>query len=564
MARVTARLNQTLAVLLVAFGLSVAVAPIAQAEDGQLASYNAVATVERDGTLRVEATLTFSAAPPASLQQVFTTSRRTAQATEYRFTITDVTATSQAKPLDAKVTSEPTAVRVDIPTAGLTEPVKLAYTVRGAAVENGDGSTLLVWPMLQGLSVGAKQFNATVKAPAQFTQLDCAAGDPQTPGNCTFYGGGNHDTPLPVFRQDGNRAGEVVVITLGFPASQIAANQDLRELWTIERAFSAEPLPLGVGLGLLILGAIAIWAAHRKIGRDYSGDVAPLMVAEFEPTGAGQTRFKLLDGVRPGTIGTLADERVDPVDVTATILDLAIRGHLLITELPRESEHAPTDWSFTRKSSADPLLDYERSLLDAVAPIQGDAVKLSHLLGSLHSVIGVVQSQLYDEVVKAGWFVKRPDSTRDRWGLASWILLGAATLGAALLIMFTSFGLLGLAMVLVALGLVFISREMPARTAVGTAVLKGLDVLRGNLMTHPVANLSVGDVYGQISPLLPYAVVLGGRERWLEAMAEADDDDLPDSTDLAWYHGPHGWHFAHLPASLANFVTTVQGTLFSR
>ena len=45
---------------------------------------------------------------------------------------------------------------------------------------------------------------------------------------------------------------------------------------------------------------------------------------------------------------------------------------------------------------------------------------------------------------------------------------------------------------------------------------------------------------------------------------DEDDDDLPDSTDLDWYHGPENWHLADLPASLANFVTTVQGTLFSR
>ena len=105
---------------------------------------------------------------------------------------------------------------------------------------------------------------------------------------------------------------------------------------------------------------------------------------------------------------------------------------------------------------------------------------------------------------------------------------------------------------------------MPARTASGTGVLTGLEVLRGNLLTQPVDTLPTGQGYQQMSSLLPYAVVLGGKERWLRAMADSDDDDLPDSTDLDWYHGPDNWHLADLPASLANFVTTVQGTLFSR
>ncbi len=564
MATFRAGLKRSLAVVLIAFGLAISMVPGARAAGEQLSTYNAVASVGADGVLTVEAVLTFDGAAPASIQQVFSTARRTTQSTEYRFAITDITATSGATKLDAKVASGPNTVTVDLPTAGLTEPVKLAYKVSGAAVANAGGGTLVVWPLLQGLSVPVQQFNAEVSAPAQFNQLDCAAGAPASPGNCTFYGGGNHDYPTPTFRQDANSSGDVVIITLGFPAGQIAVNEDVRQLWTIERAFSVAPLPLGVGLGALLLGALALWAAHRKIGQDFVGAVEPVMIAEFQPVGAGRSEFKVVDGIHAGAIGTLADEHVDPVDVTAAILDLAVRGHLVITELPRESDHATTDWTFTRRANDEPLADYERTLLNAIAPVQGDAVKLSNLPGSLGAVIGDVQSQLYDEVVAKGWFAHRPDATRDRWGVIGWIGLVVATGAAIGLIWGTTFGLFGLALVLLALGLLFVSKEMPARTAAGAAVLRGLEVLHGNLLTHPVENLAGTDPYRQISPVLPYAVVLGGRDRWLKAMADADDDAVPDSTDLDWYHGPDGWHMADLPASLNNFVTTLQGTLFSR
>ena len=49
----------------------------------------------------------------------------------------------------------------------------------------------------------------------------------------------------------------------------------------------------------------------------------------------------------------MADERVDPIDVTATLVDLAVRGHLLITELPRETEFARGDWALTRTAAPD-------------------------------------------------------------------------------------------------------------------------------------------------------------------------------------------------------------------
>jgi hypothetical protein len=564
MATLKSQFKRGLSVVLVAFALLLATMPTARADGGQLASYNAVATIGADGVLSVTATMTFDGAAPASVQQVFTTARRTAQSTEYRFTVSDVTATSGSAPLAAKVSSGPNSTTVDLPTAGVTSPVTLSYKVTGAAVANVGGGTVVIWPLLQGLSVPVKVFDAEVNVPAQFNLLDCAAGDPAAPGSCTYYAGGTHDAPVPVFHQEDSRSGDVVVVTLGFPAGQVAVNENVRQLWTAERAFSVAPLPLGLGLGLLLVGGLALWAAQRRIGRDYAGSVEPKSVAEFKPVAAGKTEFVVADGIRPGAIGTLADERVDPVDVTAAVLDLAVRGHLVITELPRETAHATTDWTFTRRQHDAPLADYERTLLNAIAPVQGDPVKLSNLPGSLHSVIGEVQSQLYDEVVAKGWFARRPDATRDRWGVAAWIALIVATAVAAALIVFTTFGLAGLALVLIALGLLAIAKEMPARTAEGIAVLRGLDVLRGNLATHPVENLAGPDAFTQVSALVPYAVVLGGRDRWLSALASADDDDVPDSEDLDWYHGPTDWHLADLPASLNNFVTVMQGTLFSR
>ena len=77
-----------------------------------------------------------------------------------------------------------------------------------------------------------------------------------------------------------------------------------------------------------------------------------------------------MDDVRPGHVGTVADERVDPIDVTATLVDLAVRGHLLIQELPRESEFARSDWLLSR-TNADALdaelHPFERQLLDGIA-----------------------------------------------------------------------------------------------------------------------------------------------------------------------------------------------------
>ena len=41
-------------------------------------------------------------------------------------------------------------------------------------------------------------------------------------------------------------------------------------------------------------------------------------------------------GLRAGQIGTLIDEEANVVDVTATIIDLAVRGYLRIEEITKD------------------------------------------------------------------------------------------------------------------------------------------------------------------------------------------------------------------------------------
>ena len=129
---------------------------------------------------------------------------------------------------------------------------------------------------------------------------------------------------------------------------------------------------------------------------------------------------------------------------------------------------------------------------------------------------------------------------------------------------FTTFGLVGLALIVVSLGMVFVAQEMPSRTAKGAALLGGLGALRSDLLSHPTNQIAPGNELKQISEVLPYAIVLGGVDRWLDAIVASDVDEHPDSYDLAWYHGPENWHLSDLPDSLSNFVTTVEGSLFSR
>lgn len=561
--------------LLVLAGLLIGPGTPTARADGTAADFTVTANLGLDGTLTVRQDITFSTVP-AEVQQTFETKQDVLGDRRYVYDISGFQATAGGRPVESTVeVSGGRLTTVRFPTNG-SERVSLEYTVAGAVISTPEG-TALAWPLLQGFDSTVSEFTATVAIPAPFSFIECNAGSPTSEVPCTFAAAGTGDARQPTFRDGPRGPGEFVQVRIGFPPSAIRANENIEEVWTLARAFSAKPLPLALALGLLVLGAAALFALHRRAGVDAGAGTEITKAAEFVPVGPGQTEFRVLGNVRPGHVGTVADERVDPIDVTATLIDLAVHGHLLITELPRVNEFAPTDWTLTRSDSdVTGLHPFEVALLDGVTGPVGGAgtggaasgraaeVKVSELPSRVYESVNAVQDSLYDEVVDYGWFERRPDATRNRWTqLAIGALVGAVVV-TALLAAFTTFGLIGLALIVLALGLMFVAQEMPARTKSGAALLAGLGVLRSDLMSHPTNQLPPGRELSEISELLPYAVVLGGHQRWLDAIVASDDDEHEDRFDLGWYHGPEGWHLHYLPDSLRNFITTVSGELFSR
>jgi hypothetical protein len=529
--------------------------------EGTASTFIAEGNLAKDGTLKVKQTIALTGAVPPELSQRFETREDLVGDRQYVQRLSDITAMVKGVPVQPTIKTEDRFTTVTVPTNGSTEVVMM-YTVTGAVVTI-DSGTALRWRMLQGLSAQVTQFTATVQIPTQFSYIKCTAGSPNSTIPCTFAAAGTETAQIPTFRDGPRGEGEVVAIDIGFPPGGVASNEVIDYQWTVGRAFSVAPLPLALALGLLALGGVALYGLHRRAGVDRSPDGQISKPGDFVPTGAGQSEFRVVGDVRPGHVGTVADERVDPIDVTATLIDLAVRGHLVIDELPRESEFAPTDWEIRRIDGNDGLLPFEQQLLDGIAA-PGSSVRVSDLAGKVQESIGGVQNALYDEMVSNGWFERRPDDTRNRWTQLALAALILSVVVTGVLAAFTTFGLVGLALIVLSLGLVFVAQEMPARTAKGTALLGGLGALRSDLMSHPTNQMPPGGELREISEVLPYAIVLGGSDRWLDAIVASDADEHPDSDDLSWYHGPENWHLRDLPDSIRNFVTTVSGSLFSR
>lgn len=522
--------------------------------DGKLAA---------DGSLRLRQTLAFDGPAPAEVSQRIATREIIVGDLEYVYTVSEIQATAGDTDLEPSIEEDSDSTTITVDTKGASEPVVISYTVAGAAADEAN-LTVVRWRLVQGLSVGVDSARAVVGVPGLTQDIRCTAGAPDTSQSCQFAAGSTDVSQVPVFENGPLGRGQILGMQLSFDPQTVASNAEINRRWTLGGAFSVGPVPLITALVVLLAGGVGVYLLHRRIGRHEASDGDAEAIASFYPVGDGVSEFRASGTIRPGHVGTIADERVDPIDVTASLLDLAIRGHVLIVELPRASEYAPVDWTLTRLPSEDPLADFEVLLLDAVSPEGAAATRVSQISSRVGAHIEEIQSALYDEMVDRGWYERRPDATRGSWSLiASGALIGAVVF-AGLFVAFSEFGLLGIVFIALALGLAFVAQEMPSRTAKGSAVLAGMHALSAQLHTHPTDQPPPGHALSELSKVLPYAVVLGGRDRWLEAIVAADGDDVADPTDLAWYHGPDTWHLADLPNSLRNFVNTVTGNLFSR
>ncbi|WP_405071073.1 DUF2207 domain-containing protein [Kribbella sp. NBC_01510] len=530
------------------------------AADPAVTSFDSQVRVERDGLLRVSETWKLSNVS-GTFTRFIVTRDHLPDDVDHVQEIGDlnVKAGGQDKQADVKTDGDVTSVAVaDV--SGTTQ-LDFTYTVKGAVAKTLNGTEVRFAP-LTGINLPVTQANILFSTP-EVSHVSCFAGaiDSNTP--CTLAQIG--ETSGPTFQQQMLPPGNTVRMVIGFPEGEIAANSIVEYRKTFKRAFSTDTAQLLTALAILLLGVIALLVLYRLRGRDRVDPRRVVPASLFSLGTDTRIDFSPPSDLRPGEVGTLIDERIDPVDVTATIIDLAVRGHITIIELAHETEYARPDWELRRVSNApsEELQRYENVLIRAIFG-DSDSVLVSELGRQVRANLAQVQDALYDGVVKRGWFNERPDRTRSLWatiGIATTVLGVALTVVLALL---STWGLVGLAVTLAGIGLIVVGRYMPAKAPAAGRVLGQVAAIRGELLEMDVSELPVDQHAELCSRALPYAVVLGGSERWIDALVATDSTPDEEDEGFTWYRGPRGWHLQYLPDSLRNLTTNLTGALFAR
>ena len=182
----------------------------------------------------------------------------------------------------------------------------------------------------------------------------------------------------------------------------------------IEKVMEAPSMVLF--LSSVFIGSGGIFIFWYKNGRDYwqkdSIISVPGSIDEVKPLGAHETvvvEYEPPDDLRPAEIGVLVDEMAHTHDVTATIVDLAVRGYLSITEIPKKWMFGKSDYLLTRKKTdTSQLTQYEVTLLNHLFGTQTE-VHISELKNTFYKKLAEVKTELYKEIVSKQFFSDNPE-----------------------------------------------------------------------------------------------------------------------------------------------------------
>ena len=322
--------------------------------------------------------------------------------------------------------------------------------------------------------------------------------------------------------------------------------------------YGADMLELFVPI-LLIGGAGFVWWFRR--GRDAKG--TGVIVPQYGPP----------DGLTPLEVGAIYDFVADSRDLTATIIDLAIRKYIQIIESDDKRLLVMKHKGYTLKllnKDWSALNSWERELLGALFGVDGgtEMIDIAYMKTKLYSDAKNIKDDVSVSLTTRGYFVANPIK-----------YLGLSLATVVLIALFVgpifhgvqSLLLVGLIIGLILFGLFY--HFLPARTAKGVAAkeqILGLKLYLEVAEKDRIAKLQSPDApYAEktdapthtvelFEKLLPYAIVLQVEQKWAGQFKDIY------AQPPEWYVGNYAaFNAGYLVGSLNSGLTPALNNTFS-
>jgi len=384
--------------------------------------------------------------------------------------------------------------------------------------------------------------------------------------NCSYYTDDEGNVHYQANRQFA--AGEGLTIIFGFPKGIV------REPTKLERVLSF----LSVGWGtnwpfvIPILVFVYLFRQWWRKGRDFP--LKKPIIAQYDPP----------ENLGPAEVGVLIKQSIEGRFLSATIVDLAIRGYLKIKEEETKVLGFKTrDYSFEKLKDFYPdktLKSYEieilrtifapqpKSIGAAVAQLKktlGDknkkigemilnatgleenqpevgVVKLSQLKNTFYQSLDLIKEKIYAELKLRNYISQSPDSPRN-----AMILIGVAFIGIPFfLIPLFSFSFLwriGISFPLSGILFIIFALFMPKRTEKGAEAYWQSLGLKEYINTAEKYRMQFQEKENIFEKLLPFAIVFNIVDKWAKAFEGIY------TTPPQWYEGSYAAQFSAIQFS---------------
>ena len=274
------------------------------------------------------------------------------------------------------------------------------------------------------------------------------------------------------------------------------------------------------------------------------------------------------DQLSPGECGTLVDNEAAMSDITATLVDLAVKGYLTIEQkeethmlgLSHDKEYIfhlkkpPAEWTGARP--------HEQEMLNAL--FDGGAspdVRLADLQNHFYTHLPTIRDRIFSALMADGYYFHRPDTTKSGYigaGIAVGVLffIGSSVLKNVTGISDTTWTMAGITSGLI---MCVFGWFMSSRTTVGERALEkvlGFEEFLGRVEKDQIARLETRPEL--FEKFLPYAMALHVEKKWVQAFSGIA------LQPPQWFQAPYGSGFQALYlVNDLNFMSSHVGSVMS-
>lgn len=461
-------------------------------------SYGAQISIHTDGTIGISEQILYNfPSPKHGIFRVLPLIKTNADGKDYRLMISDITVTDErqtAYPYTQTSDSNTLTLKIGNPDETITGEhwYIIGYTVSGALTYFSDHDELYWNAIGTEWNVPITRGDVRVGLPKEFAdsevKMACYTGATGSDAqNCTLSHTGQQIQAITTQSLGSNEGFTVVV---GFPPGVVSRIEPAVVVPFFSTLTGKIVLAVGIVLGFLwyIVAPIAVVRKWWTGGRDPKpsmGEVKAWFAPPQTETGRDLT---------PAETGGLIDETVDMRDIYGTIIDLARRGFIKITETSKGK------FSLTKLKAWDGTVTqpFERQLLAGIFT-DGKTVNLSDL--NLQQTIHTVTNTLYLALVSDGLFPKNPQTIRIWYIVLA--VVSAITFNPILLIVSLTFGL-----------------HMPRKTLFGSDQAAVARSLKNFLSSQDKQLAFQAKNQMMFEKLLPYAIAFGVEVIWAKRFAD--------------------------------------------